>query len=120
MSFLLQFMEEKDLEVAASSCTTCFPTCETLNHNSYLFSPHFERRVLAALAGAMVVITLMDEMIKLVVIGSAEDKGQRWFFLHAAANAFICVYGAKEPFTRQLPLLNSVLSGPLLVGTCQT
>ena len=57
---------------------------------------------LAALLGALAVIFLLDELlIRRLVVGRAAgaDVGQRWFFLHAAANAIICVFGAKDVLT---------------------
>jgi hypothetical protein len=55
---------------------------------------------LSALVGALAVIFVLDELIKVLVVGrGAEDKGQRWFFLHAAANVFVVVWGIKDCIT---------------------
>jgi hypothetical protein len=53
---------------------------------------------LSALLAAMVVITLLDETIKLVVL-HGQDRGQRWFFLHAAVNCIICIFSIKDILT---------------------
>ena len=55
---------------------------------------------LAALVGALAVMFVLDELIVHLVVGrGGEDKGQRWFFLHAAANAFVVVWGIKDCIT---------------------
>ena len=65
---------------------------------------------LVALVGAFVVIFVLDELIKLLVIGKdGIDKGQRWFFLHSAANVIVCVFSIKDLLTT----LDNPAGGPM-------